>query len=401
MNLHHFILDGAIWKLRDGRIAELLLNTRKRVAATAGSASKDAGRVWLWMRSQNPGPRAFCIATAMVLLALAALDQTRYALVVRGNDLASMQEAAALNPFDALLETRIANHHADQGDHVSAVSGYELAISTNPSDPTPRKAFLRYLVANQRYPEADAVVSTALARWPSDADLLVNQGILASYLGRAPEAVAAWEKALAIDPSQIYTHLYLAEQLNNQGKYDAAATHYTAFLDHVARSGTRPDPNVVLPALMKLAACQLRLNHPEQALKVYDLGRTIASQTNQPKMESVASLNQAVLESKSGQNRNALVLYQRAVTLDRTMNDASEAADWQAYALFLNDRGYDQKVIYACLVRAESILDSAHAHLHPSSQQLRFRLESALGKDSGPIRKNPAPLLQQALQLTE
>ena len=30
VNIHHFILDGAIWKLRDGRIASLLLNSREQ-----------------------------------------------------------------------------------------------------------------------------------------------------------------------------------------------------------------------------------------------------------------------------------------------------------------------------------------------------------------------------------
>jgi len=35
VNLHHFILDGAIWKLRDGRIASLLLNSRDRLAGVA------------------------------------------------------------------------------------------------------------------------------------------------------------------------------------------------------------------------------------------------------------------------------------------------------------------------------------------------------------------------------
>src|SRR5208283_47518 len=42
VNLHHFILDGAIWKLRDGRIASLLLNSRDRLA---GAASEAGGRL--------------------------------------------------------------------------------------------------------------------------------------------------------------------------------------------------------------------------------------------------------------------------------------------------------------------------------------------------------------------
>ena len=31
VNIHHFILDGAIWKLRDGRIATLLVSSRAQI----------------------------------------------------------------------------------------------------------------------------------------------------------------------------------------------------------------------------------------------------------------------------------------------------------------------------------------------------------------------------------
>ena len=85
VNLHHFILDGAIWKLRDGRIAALLLNTQERVSSAAGAASNNAGRAWAWMRSQSTVARAFRIATAIFLLSLAGLDQTRYAFVVHND----------------------------------------------------------------------------------------------------------------------------------------------------------------------------------------------------------------------------------------------------------------------------------------------------------------------------
>ncbi|MDJ0867226.1 MAG: hypothetical protein QNK03_14035 [Myxococcota bacterium] len=35
VNLHHFVLDGAIWKLRDGRVARVLLRAREQAAAGA------------------------------------------------------------------------------------------------------------------------------------------------------------------------------------------------------------------------------------------------------------------------------------------------------------------------------------------------------------------------------
>jgi tetratricopeptide (TPR) repeat protein len=400
VNLHHFILDGAIWKLRDGRIAALLLNTQERIASATGAAASTAGPVWAWMRSQGAVPRAFRIATAIFLLALAGLDQTRYALVVHTDDLDSMQKAAVLNPFDSSLEIRIAKKHADAGDARAATSAYERAIAANPLDPAPHSAFLKYLTANQRFAEADAVATTSLVKWPNDPDLLVNHGILAAYFGRSAEAAASWEKALAVDPTQAYAHLYLAEQFDREQKFDAAIPHYTMFLEKAAKGGSRPDPNAVLPVLMKLAECNLRINRSERALKLYDLGRTIAAQTNQPRIESVASLNQAALESKSGRVSEALSLYQNALKLDRSANDrAAEAVDWQAYGVFLDKQGYPKKLAYAALVRSETLLRDTTSAPPATTLPLRAELEAGLGKDAAAIRKEPAPLLAQALEL--
>jgi tetratricopeptide (TPR) repeat protein len=400
VNLHHFILDGAIWKLRDGRIAALLLNTQERVAGAAETASGGAGRAWQWVRSRATVPRTLRIATALILLALAGVDQARYVLASHADDLDAMRQAAALNPFDTSLELRIARKQAEAGDSDAAIHAYEEAIAANPADLAPRNAFLKYLVANRRFGEADAVAKAALARWPNDPDLLVNRGILAAGLGQQTEALASWEKALSVDPGQIYAHLYLADELDRQQKPEAAIPHYTLFLDQLAKSGNKPDPDVVLPALMNLAQCNLRVGHPERALKLYDLGRTLAAQTHQPTIESAASLNEAILISKSDHIGDALHLYQNALKLDRAANDpAAEAADWRAYAAFLNSRGFDKKFSYAATVRAEILTQNLNGKTQADQQPVRVQLETTLGNSAAAIRKNPMPLLEQALQL--
>jgi hypothetical protein len=45
LNLHHFILDGAIWKLRDGRVAKALLRSQSDEGAPA--SAQDGRRRWL------------------------------------------------------------------------------------------------------------------------------------------------------------------------------------------------------------------------------------------------------------------------------------------------------------------------------------------------------------------
>ena len=46
INIHHFILDGAIWKLRDGRVAQVLLRTSERPELPE-PATRASGRGWL------------------------------------------------------------------------------------------------------------------------------------------------------------------------------------------------------------------------------------------------------------------------------------------------------------------------------------------------------------------
>jgi tetratricopeptide (TPR) repeat protein len=398
VNLHHFILDGAIWKLRDGRIAAMLLNSQERITSAAGAS---AGPVWKWMRSRAAVPRAFRIATAVFLLTLAGLDQTRYAYVVHSDDLPSMQKAAILNPYDAPLEMRLANKQGEGNNTDAAKAAYQLAIATNAADPTPTVAYLKYLATHQRFEEADAVTTAALLKWPQNTDLLVNHGILASYFGRSGEAVESWQKVLAIDPGQTSAHLYLAGQLDSDKKFEDAIPHYMAFLEQTAEAGVRSDPGTVLPILMRLADCNLRANHPERALKIYQAGRSLAAETHQPRIESVASVNQAMLESKSGKVSDALSLFQNALRLDRSGSDSgAEAADWQTYAAFLSQQGYSKKLAYAALVRSDEI--SHDSYLPPApALPLRAELESSLGKDAAMIRKNPGPLLEQALQLRD
>ena len=59
VNIHHFILDGAIWKLRDNRIAALLLNSRERLSDADSRGREPVGKqIALGRRELSPGPHA-------------------------------------------------------------------------------------------------------------------------------------------------------------------------------------------------------------------------------------------------------------------------------------------------------------------------------------------------------
>ena len=116
----------------------------------------------------------------------------------------------------------------------------------------------------------------------------------------------------------------------------------------------RPAPKLIGVAL-KLADCQNRAGHPEQALRSFDLARRIAAQTGEGKLESFATIGEANVHAHSGRTDEALRFYQRALQLDATMDDRhNEAVDWYNYALFLHEAGFPPRLSYASLLKSKA-----------------------------------------------
>jgi tetratricopeptide (TPR) repeat protein len=403
VNIHHFILDGAIWKLRDGRIAALLVNSRAQIAESATGASNRAMTALRWLAGPNSVARALRVGTATTLLVLGCVDQVHYYLALHNSNLSDLKRAASLAPYDTSLEVRLARKALEEGNPQDSVAAWQYAIKADPADPAPRDAWLRYLTQQKQLPEAYQLTGSWLKLAPKDADLLVNHGILARQFGHIDEAELNWKKALTLDPSQADADLYLATELEKQGKIDDAIAHYEAFLTKVAPrpASQLPPAATVISVALKLADCNSRTNHPDLAVRYYKMARTLAAQTKERKLESFANVAEASLLSSLGQTTETLPLYQRALQLDAGLDDHhSEAVDWYAYAMFLRDAGFPARLVYASLLKSQSLFssDSNSAELAAASQ-VRRELERQLGSQASAISRNPDPLWHEALEM--
>jgi tetratricopeptide (TPR) repeat protein len=403
VNLHHFILDGAIWKLRDGRVANLLLNSQARISDAATDAGNGLLASLRWLVGSSSGARSVRVASAVALLAWGTVDQVRYYFALHGDNLADLHRAAALASYDTTLQMRLARKELDAGQPDHAVAAWKRAMQSNPVDPAPRNALLQYLTSEKRFGDAYDVTRAAMQRTPRDPQLLLNNGILAMQLGHADEALASWQRAVAADPALADAHLYLAAELDREGKPADAAPHYGAFLEIVAHHGAdaRPPAPKLIGVALKLADCQSRAGHPDQALRSYELARKIAAQTGEGKLESFASISEAGLRARNGNPDEALRLYQHALQLDASMDDRhSEGVDWYSYALFLRDAGFPPRLSFASLLKSEELMkfapNSAEAKSFAKTLQ---EFEKPLGSEAARIRKNPEPIQKQALTL--
>jgi tetratricopeptide (TPR) repeat protein len=403
VNIHHFILDGAIWKLRDGRIASLLLNSRERIADAAGEAGGQFAAAWRWLVGSSSRARSLRIGAALLLLVWGTLDQARYYLALNADDLHDLQRAEALNSFDGTLQMRLAHRAMEEGQVQQAEAAWRRAMQANPADPAPRQGLLQLLIDQDRFDEAFSLTEASLKYTPKDANLLVDRGLLALRQGHPDQALANWDQALAVDPRQKLAHLYMADEFDREGKAQAAASHYNSFLDQIARQPAqdRPAPDKVIAIVLRMADCQVHSSQTELAMKSYHLAEKLASQTSQIKLESVADVNDAALQSKAGKLDEALRLYQQALRLDDSTADTSASAqDWYAYGRFLDDAGFPARLAFACMVKSESLMQSLPSPAVPASLVAeRQKIEKRLGTTAAVVRRDPDPALQEALAL--
>ncbi len=404
VNIHHFILDGAIWKLRDGRIAALLVTSREQIAEGATEAGSRAMTGFRWLAGPSSGARALRVGTASVLLLWGCVDQVRYYLALHSSNLEDLKRAASLAPYDTPLEVRLARQALEEGNPQDSVAAWQYAIKANPADPAPRDAWLRYLTQEKRLDQAYQLTGSWLKLAPTDTALLVNHGILAQQFGHADEAELSWQKALALDPSQVDADLYLATVLEKQGKLEDAIGHYESFLTKVAQrqvSNIVPRAATVINVALKLADCNTRSNRPDVALRFYKMARTLAAQTKETKLESFTDVAEASVQAKRGETDKALSLYQTALQLDAGLDDQhSEAADWYAYAMFLRDTGFPARFVYASLLESQSLsLSEGKRQELAAANRVRKQLEQQLGSQASVISHNPEPILQEALEL--
>jgi tetratricopeptide (TPR) repeat protein len=401
VNIHHFILDGAIWKLRDSRIATLLVDRESRGAARqASKGARQAGA-----RAATGGGtswRTIRAAAALLLLAWAAVDVYRFYFGTAEGNLPELEKAASLTPYDGFLDMRIARAEMNAGEASAALDALARAVKANPGNPGFQNARAQALIQQNRYPEAYEHYKQMLKRFPRDADALVNFGLLASQEGRVDEAIDSWNRAIATDPKQLMAQLYLAATYDRAGETIAAVPHYAAFLHGVETPGAR----VQIPmteaatAAIQLGDDDAKLNRADEARQSYGAALRFAQKADDARITSLALVHLADLQEKIGDAGGAAEAYQQALRLDARSGDPhGEAADWFDYGQFLLRQHRPEELAYACFLRSEFLLKDAPGPDTASVERVAKSWQSKLGRKAAEIERNADSLREKALAL--
>jgi tetratricopeptide (TPR) repeat protein len=397
VNIHHFILDGALWKLRDKRVSLMLVDRSAEAAAEPEIAAATG--------ATSRGKLALRFAIIALLLLWGGFEEFHYAMRNNDGDLASLQRAASMNPYDSGTQQRIARTELSAGQADAALASYSRAVTINPTNVALQESYARALIDAGRYEEAYADYQNFLDRFPNNSDALVNYGLLAAKFQHPEAALDAWNKALAIDPSQVNAHLYLAQAYDQTGQPASAARHWKAYLDSSTAAATTDaaqNQKQAIVGTIALGDDEAQLNQTADAMKRFELAREMAEQASQPKLESLALMHLADAQEKSHNLAGALASYQNALKLDVNAGDSyAEGLDWFNYGQFLRRRSVEDDLVYACFVRAESLMSAKPGAEFDTVQAVRRKFAAKLGKQAAAAaEQNAQALLERAASLT-
>jgi hypothetical protein len=201
VNLHHFILDGAVWKLRDGRVARILLR-----GAPAGSdgggevVAERAGRGVPWLRRTLQAVGAACLMYSAFLFWSGDFGFSKS--MVRGDVEGARQAVERLADWGRDgpgRRTELGRRLAREGDTVGARSQLERGVSLNPT-----ARGLQSLGRGEEpagaWPTAASADESARGLDPDDPVLLFRAGRAWLESGHGDRAVPLLERAAHLAP---------------------------------------------------------------------------------------------------------------------------------------------------------------------------------------------------------
>ncbi len=408
VNLHHFLLDGAIWKLRDSRIARFLLNTPEGGASLKSERPSGMARGMSWIAGPSIAARALRIGTVVLLLVWGGFDRLHFYYAHVAASLPALKRAVKWTPDDSTLQLRLARAEAASGDRDAALQALQHASEVNLRDAAVQQAYAEALIQARQYEKAYALYQKVLAIAPKNADALVNYGLLAHRLGHDTEAIDTWQRAVDVDPRQANAQLYLAQALDQVGETSAAARHYRAYLENVARQPEkhRGESGAVISALIKVADGDAASGQLAAASQGYTAAIQFAQTSKDVPLQSLALMHSADALEHLGKPADAARAYQQALKLDAQSGDAQAGAiDWLNYGQFLRRQQQPETLVYACYLKAEDLLrdspgkelsaivkerEATQARLGSQAPIVRSKLPAYLGKVTSVSSFTPA-----------
>ncbi len=171
-----------------------------------------------------------------------------------------MTVAAAMNPYDSQIQTRLGRAYAARGDRAMMERSFREAIRTDPDNLEAQNAVARVLLETERYDEAYLHYKQMFAKTEPNGEALMNFGALCKTLNRRDEAMQSFERMLEKFPDYSPAHLLIAQMFDTDGKTAEAISHYERYVrlkSPTPSPATDPQVEGVIARVQQLKAGRL------------------------------------------------------------------------------------------------------------------------------------------------
>ena len=221
VNLHHFLLDGAIWKLRDGRVASVLLKSAEEGDRRGPPiVAERAGRIGLHA--------VYAVGAACGVVAFFGLWENQFGVVaaLERGDLPRVARANErltwIGRESHAVHQQLGRKLAQREEWRSALWHFERSLEIQPS--VQAWYTLAELRADTGDPEAAReAVESALALGPDHLLSLTLLARVSSDLGDPTRAREALERAVALVPGNHSIRALLVRARHEEAQLSAAA----------------------------------------------------------------------------------------------------------------------------------------------------------------------------------
>jgi len=221
---------------------------------------------------------------------------------------ASYLASVARNSSNELADLRLGRIAMKREEYPEAITHFLDAHGLNPAAPHDRFELAEALIANRWFPEAISQLETLTVAYPESAAFWRRLGFARNNGNRYESAVAAYEKALAVEPRSednvrnlVSALLNRAAELQKAKRFDDARVLYERVIKMYPRDWR---------AYNNLAILEMDRGHTQSAYEILDGALKIHP------YESSLHFNMGIVLERLGKNKAALAHMQTARDLD-------------------------------------------------------------------------------------
>lgn len=359
VNIHHFAVDGVIWRLREPKVAAVF-DAKDRAAKTEETAARGG---------LSPLKLAG-VAVLILAVAVAVVDVIQYASTQAGATEEQLTLAEKLNPQDPRLFLRRAEAAMRENNPEDALKHLEAGLTFAPQSGPLLRAKSTVLAQQEQFEDAYAHLQSLPERM-HDVETLIHLAALAHRLKKPDEArkwiVKAAERAP--DDPEVLRHRGLIEldqdQKREAADYFGRSLVQTAKRVHKVRGddvlpsdaliGNTPDL-VTMDVACDLAHLWVQMKKLDDAERLLKVITQTAVRIGSPLHAMRAVGDAGRVHTARGQRVKGLQSIQRALKISKEVDAPLEEAElWMTLAANLEALDAPIALRFAATVRANNL----------------------------------------------